>query len=1673
MADGDAEKARKSNYNPYDKSPLILSKGLFTDTNEEFQPDGTYRFALNASLITNAGEKGALANEEGNSRCIDLGDDEVRIIGNCLLNDGRVVLFVYHSIHGPYPAHSAILIQNEDCTAEYLIRSECLGFLPTDVINCEYKIQNGCDVILYFTDKRTKYKSININKLSSYVLQSRTLDNANTPISGSFGWDCGLFNFNPDYNIPQIELEQIEFGGKLRVGTYFIGIRYLDGSLNGNNWSPLSNPIYITFPSGTVDPMEISGGLLNVDSLIDGSYLTSKSIKLKITDLDTRYQYFQLLILECTQGTATNNLTHVSTPYNISDTETTVLISEISANNGFIATSSAVIIPNEYLDVVRAHTQVDRRLIVGNLSNNVNDWSVFQRAANNIKSIYYTYEKVANLNRDNCQTEIINQIQIDGVKGAEFNRAEFLFDQKTYMRDEIYAFGIMYVFNDGKLSPVFHIPGRPAISNVAGTDINGNYSVTNLVTPFETFNVAVGRERWYFDYNDIWAGTGATNAYYDNYNAPFDGSWDRTIYTSVSNSPKPHIDFDNYDGFNSGLMGNVSIDDSQNILSNSFCESDTEGQRWEIVNTSIKFNTQKPESTVPFEQLQLLTADTLYSAGICAYYETDTQYPNILGCDGLPIFPYSIVDGNVIMHKIRHHRMPDARKERFFEGLGTDNANTLMSLKPLGMFFYDIAIPIGYEDKIQGYYIVRGDRAGNKTVIDKGWLNVCDTTIGIRNSAIVPPNNFLTGVPTYKFDKTIQQNPAFMIPTDKFGSNELGNAFNASLFYKRMHVTGSNYVEYFSPKSSFNEPVNLQSSYYKLENTIITTKIKEVEIKHTTGIGFQDQDWSSSNTVCDEPEAWESLNSFRIWGYIETYDLKLPRMFAYSKQGDFHLLHNVPILYNEYTLYNQNNIAANTHTLNNDNHRQTIMLSKLYEDQYGLPITNVTNDPLKSIYKPLAYFRGTELGYSGIPDMLNPANGVDSPTSDATLTLGRLAENNDGPTKELNSFREEEVGHFYYAALKLKIKPYSKLQNISYVKASNQIQFLPNPPSLGSTFNKGGDCFISKQRLFKSFQRTTKEEAITNGANDGKLAGTVIVGYVESEINAHFRHKFNSDLNYYFRPVDSWQDSLKTAVQEVHLAETTLVDFIEHLYRYNLDYSVDNTIVKYSGLPDIFDYCSECSERFPHTIRYSEPSLSTQTSDNYKIFLSNSIQEIPTETGEITNLFVKEQNLFIHTVSNLYRLNLAPQSLQTTNDQIQVGSGTLANAIPQRLFDNANGYGRGGIEFERSGVFCNDIYIWVDSKSKRVYGLSKGLDELSMLGMNMWFRNNLNLTLRDQWKSIAGRDYPYLNTSDRKCIGFIATFDPYFDRYILHKKDYELSTLLLNNLEQDLGTPYTVGNYYWNDLGLFRATTISSLKEVNFEDDELIKNKSFTISLSIQDKAWASFHSYRPNHIWSNNLTFFSTVNNVFKADYIWKHNVHNYQTYYDVKHDFIYDYVAKGSEPIVTKAFDNIEIIGNVYNYDSLTEQWREVFYSCFNKLHVYNNTQSSGMFDLFVKNPSAYYDVYNDFVNSRTLSVKRNRDIWRINNLRDYSENILGGNTTINSTNWLNPDYSSYFTTNENMGYIDYVSNANYINESKNTYELQRFRDKFLNVRLFYKPNEDYKIVINTMANLKRALL
>jgi hypothetical protein len=60
-------KLSNNNQSHYNETPEVLSKGMNKDINQEFQPEGTYNFALNAVLISDIGEQLSLINEEGNN----------------------------------------------------------------------------------------------------------------------------------------------------------------------------------------------------------------------------------------------------------------------------------------------------------------------------------------------------------------------------------------------------------------------------------------------------------------------------------------------------------------------------------------------------------------------------------------------------------------------------------------------------------------------------------------------------------------------------------------------------------------------------------------------------------------------------------------------------------------------------------------------------------------------------------------------------------------------------------------------------------------------------------------------------------------------------------------------------------------------------------------------------------------------------------------------------------------------------------------------------------------------------------------------------------------------------------------------------------------------------------------------------------------------------------------------------------------------------------------------------------------------------------------------------------------------------------------------------------------------------------------------------------------------
>jgi hypothetical protein len=100
--------------------------------------------------------------------------------------------------------------------------------------------------------------------------------------------------------------------------------------------------------------------------------------------------------------------------------------------------------------------------------------------------------------------------------------------------------------------------------------------------------------------------------------------------------------------------------------------------------------------------------------------------------------------------------------------------------------------------------------------------------------------------------------------------------------------------------------------------------------------------------------------------------------------------------------------------------------------------------------------------------------------------------------------------------------------------------------------------------------------------------------------------------------------------------------------------------------------------------------------------------------------------------------------------------------------------------------------IYVDDQTSKVLVVSGGkLENLGDTSMQQFFEDNIPLMFNNLILQVSGSSYPYLHTTHRLGIGFIATYDPRYKKYILSKRDYVLRSpySLENRTEVPVGRP--------------------------------------------------------------------------------------------------------------------------------------------------------------------------------------------------------------------------------------------------------------------------------------------
>lgn len=401
-----------------------FTAGLNLDDDPLALQPGDYTYALNATTSHKYGDKLSIGNYEANKICTYL-KEGYQILHSKLINRNRLVIYSCN----PYTNDSEIGIL-DDCNYTVSMNDPCLGFETNKMIQSAYRQSYNCSDFIYWTDDNQPMRFAN--------LTSPPLD-----VNGKL--DCNRLNLFRLYTKACLALDEVVDIGKLETGVYFGAIQYADEN---------SNPL--TPPSNLLGPIDIyEDSLYMSNEKITGDQAgipTSKGIKFAISNVDTFYEFYNILILKIIDG--------VKTAYKVGPIPIT--------QPSFVYTGvNASVEPIDLADILgrrpvytRAKTVdvIDDVLAWGNLkgTNHIN----FQEYASKIQVQW----QVKRVRADLAQINYKNP-----------NSTVY---KKGYMGDEVYPLSIVLTYTNGTDSL-----GYPLIGRALNTKSNGQ-PITNTIDQY-------------------------------------------------------------------------------------------------------------------------------------------------------------------------------------------------------------------------------------------------------------------------------------------------------------------------------------------------------------------------------------------------------------------------------------------------------------------------------------------------------------------------------------------------------------------------------------------------------------------------------------------------------------------------------------------------------------------------------------------------------------------------------------------------------------------------------------------------------------------------------------------------------------------------------------------------------------------------------------------------------------------------------------------------------------------------------------------------------------------------------------------------------------------------------------------------------------------------------------
>jgi hypothetical protein len=390
------------------------TSGLNMDQTPNQIPKGKLTYALNAAVENFDSNSVNYQNEPGNELCLTFPSGYV-LIGTHFIQERNKHIFF---ITNPDTKDSQIgYMENNDCVYRVLVNAPCLNFdINYPIQKTAHKITN-CTTEIYWTDGYNSRRYLDIDNIPKVLKSGTPLCNPKY----TDDLDCNQLKLQPNFKIPQLSVIDVVNTGNLITGTYQFAIQYSDPEGN-----PYTSYYSVTNPTPIADKFITS---------VNFNYPVGKSIILNIKNLEDTglYQYFNLAVIKTENAITSVEL--VGTYYidslekQITYTGQNVSQIRLSVNDIFERFP--------YYDIAQDVTNVQDVLVWDNLTSI--DRINYQSIANNITLQWETWKIPANEN----YSDELNATNLRG-----------------YLRDEVYAFEIVFLLKNGKQTDGFHIPGR-------------------------------------------------------------------------------------------------------------------------------------------------------------------------------------------------------------------------------------------------------------------------------------------------------------------------------------------------------------------------------------------------------------------------------------------------------------------------------------------------------------------------------------------------------------------------------------------------------------------------------------------------------------------------------------------------------------------------------------------------------------------------------------------------------------------------------------------------------------------------------------------------------------------------------------------------------------------------------------------------------------------------------------------------------------------------------------------------------------------------------------------------------------------------------------------------------------------------------------------------------------